>query len=82
MHQKFPDWVFHGWLDLEDDLNNGWQIERVDTIEGLPGGFLTSGRSGGLVYILSKKYKKKNTKDKLLFEATAHELLMQYMSKR
>lgn len=55
LHQKrFPDWVLDNWLRLEEALNKGYKIERVDVLPGCSG---WSGiRNGALVYILKKEH--------------------------
>jgi hypothetical protein len=54
MQQRYPDWVFNHWHDLQEALNNGWAIDRTDKIEGVAGGFFSSARNGGVIYTLSK----------------------------
>lgn len=51
------NWVLTGWYDLQEALNGGWVIERVDSFSG-GGGWKTSG--GAMVYILSKEVGEKH----------------------
>jgi len=48
------NWTLTHWYDLQEDLNNGWVIERTDSFSGGGGWHPVS---GAIVYILSKSFK-------------------------